>query len=169
MDTRNPACSSGQLRGKTVRPFFRTTENDRLSRIFSLEQSPQQLKFSILIHRKIKLLDRISGKFFWREVHGFCIPHVSPRQSLNRAGNRGTKEQRLSLFRTAAQNLFDIGTKTDVEHPISFIKNDDIQSVHLQATTAHVVENTPWRANDNFSTSLQLFRLSPNRFPTIDR
>ena len=35
------------------------------------------------------------------------------------------------LLRTAAQNLFNIGTKTDVEHPIGFIKNDDIQSAHL--------------------------------------
>ena len=88
------------------------------------------------------------------------------REPLNRNRKRRREQQRLSGFGTLPQDLFDVWTKSDVQHPIGFIKHDDFQIAHLQQLTAHQIDDSPRSADDELRPFFQLAHLLANRATT---
>jgi hypothetical protein len=76
--------------------------------------------------------------------------------------------QRLPLGRAALENPLDVRPKADVEHPIGFVQNHDLDLGKVDGPASQVIEHAARRANDDLRSLAQLFDLLPDRLAAID-
>ena len=70
-------------------------------------------------------------------------------------------------MRAAAENFFDIGTETDVEHSIGLVEDDDFQIAEFQGATSEMIENAAGRADDHFRAAAEFVDLATDRLAAI--
>ncbi len=73
----------------------------------------------------------------------------------------------MAAARAAAQDLFNVRPKPDVQHPVGLVQHNYPQIIQTQRVAANVIEHAPGSANDDFGPAFQLFDLSANRLAAI--
>ena len=83
-------------------------------------------------------------------------------------GTVALKQQRLPRRRAAPQDLLDVGPKADVEHPVGFVEDDELELAEIERAAGHVVEHAAGRADDDLRPFAELFDLLADRLAAID-
>ena len=130
-----------------IGPAFAFAENDALPGLFPMHQPEQQLKFLVRIDGEVELANIVDGDPVRRQVDVDRFVHVALGQPQNRGRHRGGQQQRLPFGRALAQNAFDVGPKTDVEHAVGFIEDDIANPAQLQGAARQVIEHAAGRAD----------------------
>ena len=148
---------------------LRATENDRLSRLLAGHQPLEQIEFPLRIDREIKLVNRLDRDVLRRKIERFGIPHVPLGQPLDRRRHRGAQQQCLPRSGALAQNLFDVGPKADIEHPIGFIEDDEFQIAEIESPAAQMVDHSAGRADRDIDPLAKFFNLPAKRLAAVER
>ncbi len=83
---------------------LRPAEDDRLTRILRFKKADKSVKFTVLVDRHIKLLDRLRSNVFLAEIELLRFVHILFSQTNNRRRQRRAKKKRLTRLRRIAQN-----------------------------------------------------------------
>ena len=151
-----------------LRAAFGSAEDNRPLRLFAGEQAAEQVEFSAWIDRKIVLIDRFDGNVVRRKVERLRLEHVAPREPFDGRRHGGAKQQRLSLARTTTENFLDVGPKTDIQHPIGFVKYDTPDFIQFQCVAANMVQHAARRADDHLCSTLQFLDLAADWLAAIN-
>ena len=127
MDRVHVADEFGQAAMHLVGAPLRAAEDNRLPRVFPLDQFDQQLELPLRVDGEVELIDRFHGQFVGGKVEHFRVAHVALGQPFDRRGNGGAQQQRLPRLRAAAEDLFDVGPETDVQHPIGLVEDHEAE------------------------------------------
>ena len=151
------------------RAAFGAAEDDGLLRLFPRQQANQQFVFASVFDGEIRLLNRLDRDIGGREVEHFRLEHVPFGQAFDGWWNGGAQQQRLSIGRALAKDLFDIGAEADVQHAIRFVQHHELQFVEFERATAHVVHDTSGRTDDDIGPAAQFLDLTANWHTAVDR
>ena len=80
----------------------------------------------------------------------------------------GTKQHRLTIFRTPAENFFDGRANSDVEHAVGFVEHDAPEIIEDQRTSLNVINDSPRRTDHDFDAPTKFLDLSTDGFATVD-
>ena len=108
---------------------FRAQEDQHLQRSLIEQQLGQRLHLPVFIDGQVILLDGFDGDAVRGAVYFLWRPHVAIGQPLDRFRQRGGEQHRLAVGRAATQDLFNVGTEADVEHPIRLIQDHDLELI----------------------------------------
>jgi len=100
---------------------FGPTENDGLFRLLTCQQPIEDVVLQVLWDRHVELFDSIGRDTVLGEIDHLRAIHVSFGQLQNCVRQRRAQKQRLSLFWATAENFFDVGAETNVQHPVGFV------------------------------------------------
>src|SRR5262245_25976585 len=135
MHRRNSAALVAELLVESIGRSLPLAKDDALPRILPVKDSQQEPEFPLFIHGNERLPNLLDRQLFWRQIDVDRIAHVSLSKPQNRRRQSRRQEQSLALFRAAAQDLFDVRPKTDVEHAIGFIEDDVADEVKRQRSS----------------------------------
>ena len=110
-----------------------------------------------------------SDSQFGRKIHRFRFAHVAVSQPLHRCRHRRAQQQRLTLPGTAAQYFFNVGSETDVEHPVRFVQNHTFQILQIERSASDVIEQSSRCTDNNLCAATQLLDLPPYRLTAVKR
>ena len=65
------------------------------------------------------------------------------------------------------QDPFDVGPKSDVEHPVGFVQHDTSQFSYIERPPANVIKNATRCPDNNIRASLKLVNLGMHRLATV--
>ena len=142
-------------------------EDDDLPGILPLQQPLQQVELPQRLDGEIGLLDRLDGEFVDREVEDLGVAHVAGGKFRHRRRHRGGEQQRLPALRAAPQDLLDVGTEPDVEHPVGLVERHDVERRQRQRPAAHVIEHAARRAHDHRRVLGEFVDLSLDRLAAV--
>src|SRR5690606_3308026 len=72
---------------------------------------------------------------------------------------RGGQQQRLPFGRAAAEDLLDVGTEPDIEHPVRLVEHDDLHRVELEGPAVDEIDDPPRRADGDLHTPFEVLQL----------
>ncbi len=153
---------------QTIGSALRPQKDEHLLRSLIEQQSAERLHFSVFIDRQISLIDRFDGDAVRRAVHFLRRLHVAVGQLLDERRHCGGQHQSLPFGRTAAQDLFDVRTETNVEHPIRFIQNRDREILQVQDAPFDQVDDSAGGADRDVDSLFEFVHLRTDRSAADD-
>lgn len=126
--------------GEPVGTVLRTGEHERLLQDAALEQFHEQCRLQVLWDRIHGLCDAHCGRRLTLQVDRHRILEHLAGQRANRRGHGGAEKERLSLRRNVAEDAFDIGQKSHVEHAIGFVQHQMLEATQLCIRAGRMIE-----------------------------
>jgi hypothetical protein len=155
MNRRSRQARLRQLTHDAIRPVLRPTEDNRALRHKSIQELHQQCGLLLLRHNADTLLHQFSGFLtrFNRDIDG--VPQNCFRQLPNLRTHRRRKQQRLTLFWNPLQDAANRRQETHIQHPVCFVKNQHLQTVHIGTALLHQIKQAAGSCHDNIGTVSQ--------------
>jgi hypothetical protein len=131
-----------------ISPAFGACEDDDLAGFFAGKDADKEREFAIFVDGDVELFDGIDDDPVFGEVDGFGLDHVFLRQPHDFRGHGGGQEQCLAVSGAGAENAFDVWAEADIEHPVGFVENGDVEVIEVEVSAAHQILDAT-RSTDN--------------------
>jgi hypothetical protein len=138
-----------QLRSQALGQVFRAGEDHDLVRLLLGQEGQQASRLLGLLQRDLELLGQrrrdLAGLDL--DVHG--VLEEALRQAADGVGHRGGEQAGLPLGRHGAQDAFDIGQETHVEHAVGLVEDQQLHLVQAGVALLEVVEESARRGHED--------------------
>ncbi|MNS60168.1 hypothetical protein D3C72_931490 [compost metagenome] len=150
----------GQAIGQVVSATLGGREDDGLIQLGVAQHVIQQLHLVAGIVRVQQAL-RDVGVLFLGAGHldTLRVAHHLRGQLGNRAVQRGREQQRLAVFRQAADDGFDVFNEAHVQHAVGFVQHQRVHGVQLDATRLQVIDQAAGGGDQHVNATRQGLQL----------
>ncbi len=136
-----------QVADDPVGPPLGAGEDQRPRNLRVQQQVPQQRGLVALGHQVHRLFDVVGRCGSRRHMDIDRIPQNRLGELPNVVGHRRRKQQGLTLLRKPRDHLLDIGEEPQVQHPVGFVENQDLDGPQVDMSLIHQVQQ-PARCGD---------------------
>ena len=161
---------------------LRTRYSVRLSTVFLVRQKTSVARGRLVreqVQQKLLLVPRLHGQVVLlhhrrrerarRRNDLLGVTRERAGQRLDLRGKRRRDEHRLAILRARAQDAPDVVAEADVEHPVHFVKDGDLDVVVVQVAALLHVHEPAGRGDDDLRPAGQSLGLRGNILPAVDR
>ncbi len=142
--------------GQCVGAVLGTRKNQHLMPAARGEQVAEQLLLAFAVGLDHLLGDGFSRRVARRNVDRHRVVQQTAGQFANFRRESSREHQVLALFGQQRDDLADVADEAHVEHAISFIENENLDTGQIDRTLLDVVEQAPRRSDQNIDAAAQV-------------
>jgi hypothetical protein len=141
------------LLSQVVDSLTGVAEDDGLSDVEGIVEIAQGVKLPVLtLNVNVELTNTFKGKFVLVDKNTDRVVHKATGDVEGIGGHGGREEANLDGGRESLEDIIDLVLETTGEHLISLIKNEDLDAVGLEGSSAEHIVDTTGGTNDNVDT-----------------
>src|SRR5688500_5518524 len=154
--------------GKTVCAVLGASEHQCLFHVAALQQLEKKSGLELLRYRVERLSDACSRRRRPVKVDRRGITQHLPGKRSDGSRHRRAEEKRLPLRWNLLQDSLDVRQETHVEHAVSLVEHEVLDSVESRVRRFHVIEQAPWSRDQHVGSTAERVLLRTHADSTDD-